>query len=184
MCTRDIWNLEYLATNRDPELFSAYIESSLGPERELYDEIQNNIVARGGEPLTIEIRMINSINNSCRASGKTIDQIDRRRAQWGVNLRERMKSLGKEDLYLSLQRIGSHPIHGTWIDLKLSHILEDGDTGRYRLRMKKRPDARLLTPFGIHGAGFNFKICRTSVGWSWGDGEASGCDQGFEGAFS
>lgn len=142
-------NMEYLVKSRDPELFNSYVESSLGPEKELYDEIQSNISARGGEHLPIEDRMIASIERSCRASGKTIDQIDKKRGQWGVNLRERMKILDKGDLYLHVQRIGSHAVHGTWVDLKLSHILEDGDTGKYRVRMRKRPDARLLTPTAI-----------------------------------
>ena len=126
-------------------MFDAYVESCLGPERELFERISANIADRGGEHLPIEDRMLSSLNRVCHASGKTIDQIDKKRGQWGVNFRERLKVLGKEDLYLSLQRVGSHSVHGTWVDLMLNH-LDESASGMYRPKTKKRPGARDLTP--------------------------------------
>ena len=38
----------------------------------------------------------------------------------------RLRHLGLQDLYLTLQRIGSHSIHGTWGDLVLYHLDHDG----------------------------------------------------------
>lgn len=140
-------NLEYLAKGNTKEGFDEYVERSLGPERELHDEILKNISDRGGEHLPIEDRMLRSIDNVTRALGKPIAEVKKQSGQWGGgNFRARLAALGKEDLYLTIQRISSHAIHGTWVDLYLNHLLEDENKGCYRIRQKKRCDARILTP--------------------------------------
>jgi len=47
-----------------------------------------------------------------------------KRQEWGGSLRDRLKALDLEDLYVSLQRIPSHAVHGTWVDLALHHLEE------------------------------------------------------------
>src|SRR5271157_5043022 len=42
-------NLEFLVRSRDGKYFDQFVNLSLGPEREMYDQIRSNIEARGGE---------------------------------------------------------------------------------------------------------------------------------------
>lgn len=41
-------------------------------------------------------------------------------------VRERMKAIDEEYLYLVVQRIPSHAVHGSWVDLLLHHLDEHG----------------------------------------------------------
>jgi hypothetical protein len=118
-------NVRYLLAKNDPDVFRSFVVSGLGPERELYDVIERNIKDRGGAVQPIEKRMLWSIERTCRLGGVTITDIPLK-SSW-VNLRERFNALGDEDLYLSVQRIGSHAVHGTWSDLILHHLDEAGN---------------------------------------------------------
>ena len=62
-------NLEFLVGKTDNKFFDQFITSSLGPEGELYDLIQKNVAARGGEILPIERKMLASIDDLCKISG-------------------------------------------------------------------------------------------------------------------
>ena len=42
-------SLEFLVRSKDDKYFDQFVDFSLGPEREVYDQIQANIVARNGE---------------------------------------------------------------------------------------------------------------------------------------
>lgn len=114
-------NLEFLLRAGESQYFDRFVEFSLGPERELYDLTQENISARGGKMWAIEESMLRSIDRVCSASGLKIDAIQRKHRDWGDNLRERMKAIGKEHLYAAL-RISSHAVHGTWVDLLFHHL--------------------------------------------------------------
>jgi hypothetical protein len=70
-----IVNLEYLIAFASPEFFDAYVHHSLRHERRLYNRIQENIAARGGEKWPIEDRMLRSIERSCRKSGVSINDV-------------------------------------------------------------------------------------------------------------
>lgn len=115
-------NLEFLVRTQDGKFFDQFVKFSLGPERELYDRIQGNVAARNGELWPIEQRMLESINLVCRASGVRIEDVDRKSGDWGGGLRERLKAINKEELYVSMQRIPSHGVHGTWVDLYQHHL--------------------------------------------------------------
>ena len=118
-------NLEFLVSKNDEKYFDQFVKFSLGPERELYDIIQANVAARGGEVQPIEQRMLESINDVCQASDVKIGEVNRKYGDWGGGVRERLKSLNKEARYVAMQRLPSHAVHGTWVDLYKNHLEHD-----------------------------------------------------------
>jgi hypothetical protein len=118
-------NLEFLVTKNDDKFFDQFVKFSLGPERELYDAIQDNIEARGGEMWPIEKRMLESINGLCRASGVKIEEVSQKYGDWGGGVKERLKALNKERQYVGMQRLPSHAVHGSWVDLYKHHLTYD-----------------------------------------------------------
>ena len=140
-------NLKVLIAKDDPRVFSQFVEFSLGPERELYDAIQQNIGQRGST-LPIEERMIRSIDRICRLSGVAIDQVRAKYGDWGGGLKERLKAVGLEDGYVHFQRVPSHAVHGSWVDLLL-HFLDESGNG---FKPRSRPtstDPRLWLPTAL-----------------------------------
>jgi Family of unknown function (DUF5677) len=115
-------NLEFLVSTNDDKYFDQFVKFSLAPERELYDIIQANVATRGGEVQPVEKRMLESINDVCQASDVKIGEINRKHRDWGGSIRERLKSLNKETRYVAVQRLPSHAVHGTWVDLYKNHL--------------------------------------------------------------
>jgi hypothetical protein len=75
---------------------------------------------------------------------------DRKPGDWGGGLRERLKALGKEDRYVSVQRTPSHAVHGTWVDLFNSHLEYDGATDTFVPQPNfSWVDARALGPVAM-----------------------------------
>lgn len=141
--------LEFLVCSGDDKYFDQFVDFSLGPERELYDQIQANISARHGEELPIEERLLGSIDYICGASGIKIDQVDRKHRDWGENVRSRLKALGKQSLY-AIYRTGSHAVHGTWPDLFTGHLTYDENAKVFQPDMKwTRVGTRMLAPIAI-----------------------------------
>lgn len=143
-------NLEFLVRSSDERYFDQFVRFSLGPERELYDVIQANVAARKGDFWPIEKRMLESINDVCTASGVKIDDVARKYGDWGGGIRERLKTLNKEEQYLSMQRVPSHAVHGTWVDLYKNHLEYNARADVY----SPEPgfswvDARLLGPIAL-----------------------------------
>ncbi|HYM76233.1 MAG TPA: DUF5677 domain-containing protein [Candidatus Dormibacteraeota bacterium] len=124
-------NLEFLAHKNEDRFYDQFVKLSLGPERELYDQIRGNIVARNGVMLPIESRILSRIENLCRVSGVKITDVDRKPGDWGGGVRERLKALGKEHRYVSMQRTPSHAVHGTWVDLFTSHLEYNATTATF-----------------------------------------------------
>jgi len=143
-------NLEFLVSTNDDKYFDQFVKFSLGPERELYDIIQANVAGRGGEVWPIERRMLESINDVCQASGVRIEEVNRKYGDWGGGLRERLKALNKEERYVGMQRIPSHAVHGTWVDLYKNHLEHDSKTNVFSPDLKfSWVDARTLGPIAI-----------------------------------
>jgi hypothetical protein len=143
-------NLEFLVRTKEDKYFDEFVELSLGPERELYDLIQANIAGRQGEVWPMEQRMLEAINNLCSASGMQIEEVDRKSRNWGGNLRERLKALKKEEQYVIMQRLPSHAVHGTWVDLVLHHLERIEKTNMFRPQPTwSTVDARLLGPIAV-----------------------------------
>ena len=138
-------NLRYLILKDDPALYEQFALLSLSPEREMYDVIQQFIKERNGVELPIEKRMLYSIGKLCQVSGVNIQQVDRKYREWGGGIKKRLKELDMETAYAFVQRVPSHAIHGTWADLILHHLKEDGSGFDVKLE-GARVDTRLLGP--------------------------------------
>jgi hypothetical protein len=140
-------NLEFLLTKNDDAVFDQFVKLSLGPERELYDTIQANIAERRGEVLAIEKRMMESIYRVCQASGVKIEEVKQKYGDWGGGLKERLKAVKKEEQYLAVQRLPSHAVHGSWVDLSMHHLNYEPKTDVFLPDNSfTNVDARLLGP--------------------------------------
>jgi hypothetical protein len=143
-------SLEFLVRSADDKYFDQFVDFSLGPERETYDQIQANIAARNGEIWPIEKRLLRSITHICAASGMKIEEVQRKHRDWGENVRERLKALGKESLYATVYRMPSHAVHGSWSDLFTGHLAYDEKSKVFRPDTKwTRVGSRLLAPIAI-----------------------------------
>jgi hypothetical protein len=139
-------NLRFLVLKNEERFFDQFVRLSLGPERELYDAIQSNIQKRDDKKvLPIEKRMLASIDRACRLSGVKIEDVATKAGDWGGGMRERLRAMGEEDRYFAVQRLPSHAVHGTWVDLILHH-LEEAPGGFIPDPTWSHSDARLLTP--------------------------------------
>ena len=142
-------NLRYLLLKDDDEVYDRFVKNGLVAERELYDMIQGNIGARGGEQLAIEQGMLNSIKDKCEQSELTVEEINPKAGSWGGSFRDKLTALGYDwPAYTVLERITSHAIHGDWVDLVNNHLLpkDDGFEPNYD---RLRTDGELLSPIGI-----------------------------------
>ena len=72
--------------------------------------------------MPVEQSILDSIDEVCSASGVKIEDVDRKHINWGGDLRQRLKALGKEEHYVGTQRIPSHSVHGSWVDLYIHHL--------------------------------------------------------------
>jgi hypothetical protein len=143
-------NLEFLVTANDDLYFDKFVTIGLGPERELYDTIQANIAARGGEVLPIERRMLSSIDDVCRMSGVNIEDVDRRHKDWAGNVRARLQAIGKGEHYAAMMRVPSHAVHGNWVDLYKNHLEIDPKSGLFSPKSSfTYVDERHLGPIAI-----------------------------------
>lgn len=143
-------NMEFLVSKNEDKFFDQFVEFSLGPERELYDLVKTNVAARGDVVLPIEQRMLSSIEDVCRASRVKIEDVKQKHGDWGGGLRQRLKALGREEQYLSIQRIPSHMVHGTWVDLYKNHLKHDTKTDRFNPDSTfSWVDARALGPIAV-----------------------------------
>jgi hypothetical protein len=143
-------NLEFLVTTQDDTYFDKFVTLGLGPERELFDTIQANITARGGEVMPIERRMLSSIDDVCRSSGVRIEDVDRKHKEWAGNVRARLQAIGKEEQYNAMMRLPSHAVHGSWVDLYKNHLEIDTTSGLFSPKSNfSHVDERYLGPIGI-----------------------------------
>lgn len=144
--TESATNLRFLAVKREERFFDQFVRFSLAPERELYDVIRKNIADRDGEMLPIEQRMLRSIDRVCRLSGVTINKVQPKAGNWGGSLRDRLIALGEDESYAMQQRIPSHSVHGTWVDLINHHLTVVDDNGFRPKPDQARVDSRLMLP--------------------------------------
>ena len=147
--TESATNLHFLVLKSEDRFFDQFVSFSLSSERELYDVIKKNITERGGETLPIEQRMLNSIDRVCQLSGVAISDVQPKMHNWGGGLRNRMIAIGKGDAYAMQQRIPSHAVHGTWVDLALHHLTEAENMSFRPDLTSSRVDSRLMLPICI-----------------------------------
>ena len=126
--SESIVNLRFLISKNDPSLFDKFVNSSLGPERELFDLVTEISGARGCL-VPIEERILEHIHDTCRISGVPIEKVLPGHQTWGAGMKQKLKHLSIEERYCSLQRIPSHSVHGDWVDLVTYHL--NINEGRY-----------------------------------------------------
>jgi hypothetical protein len=142
-------NLRFLVLKNEERFYDQFVKFSLGPERELYDLVLKNVKDRGGKQLVIEKQILASINRICNASGVKIEEVNSKQGDWGGGLRNRLEALGNPDAYVLQQRMPSHAVHGTWVDLLLHHLQVRNDG------FEPNPDwfasdAQLLNAVSVH----------------------------------
>lgn len=138
-------SVRYLILKQDGAVFDEFVRTGLGPEGALYDWTQQNIARRNGETLPIEQRTLKSIERICRLSEVSIDEVKRKHSDWGGGIKKRLIALEIEEAYVSVQRVPSHAVHGTWTDLLLHHL--DEKPGGFAPRFETTPvDSRHLLP--------------------------------------
>ena len=142
-------NLRFLVRKNEDRFFDQFVKFSFGPEREFYDLIQKNIEKRGGETLPIEERMMKSINRACQGSGVILSDVRPKTGDWGGGLRNRLITLGMGEAYSMLQRLPSHAVHGTWVDLFQHHLTYSDNSGFRPDLTWSRVDCRLLLPICV-----------------------------------
>jgi len=143
-------NLAFLLTKNEDGASYQSVKISLGPEKELYDIIQSNIAKRGGEVLPIEKSMLASIDRVCKASDVKIEEAKQKYGDWGGGVKERLKYLGIEEQYIAVQRLPSHAVHGSWVDLCMQHLTYNSTNNVFGPDNSfANVDARLLGPIAI-----------------------------------
>jgi hypothetical protein len=107
--------------------FDQYITNSLVAERELLQEITQNVKRRDGTVLHIEERMRRSIQATAKAAGiADVAALPGRSKIGWPSAEARIKLLGP-NAYVAY-RMGSVEIHGDWTDLFRNHLEYDGET--------------------------------------------------------
>jgi len=117
--------LIWLCETSESDRFRRFIADGLKTELEFKGKIEANIAERGGAALTIEARMLRSIDKYIAASGLASAEILETKKL--PDLASMVDALGHDRLlYLIGQKIGSHHVHGTWPSLRM-HYLEEED---------------------------------------------------------
>jgi Family of unknown function (DUF5677) len=117
-------NTEYLIARNDDRMFDRFVRLSLGPEKELADQIHGNIAKRGGTQLTIERQLLGSIDRVIKLAGVELADIRTGWNDWDEGFRRRVTAVYGPGAYAPSYRISSHFVHGTWVDIILNHIRE------------------------------------------------------------
>ena len=124
--------IQWLCYKNSHESFVRYLADGLKKDFFLRKEIEQNIQNRDSKMLVIERRMLNSIQR-CIHSSKLEEQeiIDAKKLP---DLASMMNNLGFSSLlYTSIQRMGSHAVHGTWSELFYNYLNYD-DSQRFSPR--------------------------------------------------
>jgi Family of unknown function (DUF5677) len=145
------FDLEFLVRADDDKHYDDFVKSSLGAERAFYDLVQANITKRGdGTVLPIEKRLLRNLARLCEVSGVKIEDVSPKYKNWSGGLKQRLRSLQKEEQYVFMHRVPSHAVHGTWVDLYKQHLDYNPKTKMFMARCKWLPtDARAYGPTAV-----------------------------------
>lgn len=141
-------NLMFLIRKDDKEIYDKFVHSSLSTERAFYDVVREFVEERGA--LQIDERILASIQRVANLSGFEIDDIDPHHTDWAGSLRYRYEELEQGQRYVTEQRMGSHAVHGTWVDLVHNHLVKvpGGFAGNLEW---SDSDGQLLGPAAVIG---------------------------------
>jgi len=114
----------WLCEKADNNYFERYLGNGLKSELELKKEIENNIKERENITLVIEERMLKSIDRCIKVTQLSEEKIISSKKLPSVA--SMVEDLGYERLtYVVSQKLGSHAVHGTWVDLYLNYLREE-----------------------------------------------------------
>lgn len=128
------WLCERAAMDR----FERYLADGLRSDLELKVQIRKNIEGRAGATLEIEARMLRTVDRLIHSSGLSEDEV--LKAKRLPTFKSMCDDIGLPDFdYLTIQRLGSHEVHGTWPDLLL-HYVRKREDGSFEIRdLEARP---------------------------------------------
>src|SRR5262249_24395058 len=97
-----IVNIRFLIKFGGAATYDSYVKYSLRQEKRVYDRINKEIEARGGETFPVEERMLGSIAKAVKASGLGIEDLSPSRPRdWAdKNLYERADAVGLGVTYI------------------------------------------------------------------------------------
>jgi hypothetical protein len=116
----------WLCKKANDDYFERYLGNGLKAELELRKEVENNIKERENTPLAVEKRMLESINRTIKATKLTEEKIVSFKKLPSVA--SMIDDIGYGRLtYVVSQKLGSHAVHGNWVDLYFNYLREDDD---------------------------------------------------------
>ncbi len=120
--TESAIKITWLCCHRKDDYFNRLLSEGLKTELE-FKKVIGVAISERGNPINIEERMLKSIQNHINSSGLSEPEIEASKKL--PDMAAMIDSLGLDRLmYIVIQRMGSHHIHGTWPSLRL-HYLED-----------------------------------------------------------
>ena len=114
--------LAWLTRRNDPERFRRFLAHSLKSDLRLKAHIRQNIEERNGQMLSIENRMLRSIECRMTESGLTEEEVENTaRLQDFATM---ISDIGIKDrlFYIVAQSMGSHHVHGNWTSLVFDYL--------------------------------------------------------------
>ncbi len=113
----------WLCKTGDEDRFVRFIADGLKTEIELKNQIEKIVSERGGIPLVIESRMLESIKKYISSSGLSEHEISGSKKL--PDLASMIQSFCGDRLhYVIGQKLGSHHVHGTWPSLRFWYLEE------------------------------------------------------------
>jgi hypothetical protein len=112
-------NLRYLLEQGTPEVFEAFVRSSLRLDKQLHDRIHAKVAARGGTVLPMEHTMLAGIERAFEEAGVDLADVDANdRSAWSKRgALGRFEAVGLKDLYGPYFGVQSNYVHGNWHEL-------------------------------------------------------------------
>ncbi len=125
---RCIWEsaamVQWLCQTDHDRRFQRFLADALKKDLLLKAESDANLQTRGGALLKIETRMLRSIEKCVKSSGLTENEI--RDAKRIPPFDQVLRDIEQEHMYMAVQRLGSHSIHGTWTALVVDYLEDEG----------------------------------------------------------
>jgi hypothetical protein len=84
-----------------------------------------------------------------------IDEIPVRHQDWGVNMRDKIRAIGWDGMYVPY-RLGSHAVHGSWADVLMRRLVysEEGFGGEWSLGFTDSRLLNALARLNLEAAGY------------------------------
>lgn len=123
--------IQWMIRKSADDSFGRYVGYAIRTDLALKEVIDANITERGGEVLVIEERMLRSIERVASRAGTSVKQAAE--AKQLPDFASMCRDLEYPGLlYVTIQRIGSHAVHGSWSDL-LFHYIEQQEDGSFAM---------------------------------------------------